>query len=76
MKNYKRNIMKMKYNFLKNVTKLLLPIRDFAVIYIDDILIFSENEQKHEQHLEQFIELIEEKGLNISPQKAELRKIE
>ena len=60
--------------FQEYVTKLLLPIRNFAVIYIDDILIFSENEKIHEEHLEKFIELIEHKGLNISPHKAELRK--
>ena len=76
---YEWNVLPMGFHnspsiFQEYVTKLLLPIRNFAVIYIDDILIFSENEQIHEEHLEKFIELIENRGLNISPNKAELRK--
>jgi hypothetical protein len=47
--------------FQEYVSKLLIPIKDFAVIYIDDILIFSDNEKEHEYHLDKFVSLIEEK---------------
>ena len=59
--------------FQEYVSNLLKQIRDFVVIYIDDILIFTDNNEEHEKHLEKFIDLIEEKGLNISPKKVELR---
>lgn len=76
---YEWNVLPMGFHnspsiFQEYVSKMLLPLRDFAVIYIDDILIFSECQKEHENHLRKFIDLIEEKGLNISPQKAELRK--
>ena len=61
--------------FQEYVSKLLLPIRNFSIIYIDDKLIFSDNKQEHENHLDQFVTLIEKKWLNISLKKAELRKI-
>ena len=76
---YEWNVLPMGFHnspstFQEHVMKLLIPIRNFAVIYIDDILIFSNNEKEHENHLFEFMNIIEEKGLNISPSKVELKK--
>jgi len=45
---------------------------DFVVSYIDDLLIFSETTDKHEQHLQRVFKLLDENGLKINESKSEL----
>ncbi|KAL9270925.1 Polyprotein P3-like protein [Drosera capensis] len=42
-------------------------LQEFIAVYIDDILIFSANEQDHQKHLQQFVEVVEKEGLILSP---------
>nr|QEG78874.1 polyprotein [Bougainvillea chlorotic vein banding virus] len=42
---------------------------DFIAVYIDDILVFSENEKDHEKHLKVMLQICRENGLVLSPTK-------
>ena len=50
----------------------------FIAVYIDDILVFSENEKDHAQHLARMLEICQENGLVLSPSKMKIavREIE
>ena len=50
--------------------KKLLPYKDFARCYIDDIVIFSDTGIEHEQHLRQVFQLFKDLNLSISPKKS------
>ena len=46
------------------VQEVLHPFLDkFVVVYIDDILIYSQNDQEHHQHLHQVLELLQQHKL-------------
>ena len=46
------------------VQEVLCPFLDkFVVVYIDDILIYSQNDQEHHQHLHQVLELLRQHKL-------------
>lgn len=47
---------------------------DFVFVYLDDILIFSENEQKHESHLRQVFQILHDHDIKISFPKCEFMK--
>jgi Reverse transcriptase (RNA-dependent DNA polymerase) len=42
----------------------------FVVVYLDDILIFSETPEEHERHVHQVLETLEDAQLLIEPEKA------
>jgi len=44
-------------------------IDDFAVCYLDDILIYSANEKEHEEHEHQVLQRLPEFGLNCNAEK-------
>nr|QVG60622.1 ORFIII polyprotein [Banana streak MY virus]QVG60625.1 ORFIII polyprotein [Banana streak MY virus] len=44
----------------------------FIAVYIDDILVFSENEQLHKEHLRKFLEISKANGLILSPTKMKI----
>jgi hypothetical protein len=44
-------------------------VDDFCVVYLDDILIYSRNEEKHIQHLEKIIERLRQSELYANPKK-------
>ena len=48
-------------------------ILDQALIYIDDILLFSQNIQAHKQLLQQFISPTEQYGVMLSERKMQIR---
>lgn len=50
----------------QRIDRIFLPIENFCICYIDDILIFSKTPQEHLQHLNQFLDLVEKFGLNLS----------
>ncbi|QZH55167.1 replicase [chicory mosaic cavemovirus] len=47
---------------------------EFIIVYIDDILIFSNNINEHKYHLKIFKEIVKENGISLSKKKAELGK--
>ena len=51
-------------------------IDDFLVVYMDDLLKFSEDEASHLKHLETALRRLEEKKMFVSPEKCEFMKTE
>jgi hypothetical protein len=45
------------------------PLGVYVVIYLDDILIFSENEELHEQHVKSVLERLRQHNLFVNPDK-------
>ena len=50
--------------------------KQWALVFIDDILICSKNLQDHLKHLQSFYELVFKHGLVLSESKMEIRKTE
>lgn len=76
-RHYEWNVMPMG---LKNATSefqhimndILNPHSEFTIVYIDDILIFSQSLDQHFKHLNIFKELIKRNGMVISSKKIKL----
>ncbi|UVW45035.1 ORF3 [Badnavirus tessellopandani] len=49
---------------------------NYIAVYIDDILIFSNSEESHVQHLENFLSICEKEGLVLSPTKMKIAQPE
>jgi hypothetical protein len=58
--------------FQKVMAKIFELIFSSSLLYIDDILIFFENDQAHEQLLLQFFEIINQKGIMLSEKKSHI----
>lgn len=48
----------------------------FVVVFLDDILVFSNSVEEHEQHLEQVLDCLRRNRLYANPEKCEFFKIE
>ena len=48
------------------------PYNSFSIVYIDDVLIFSESLEKHFKHLNIFLKIIKKNGLVVSASKLKL----
>ena len=48
---------------------LFAPVRDFVLVYIDDILVFSKTMTDHLRHLQQFNTIYEKNSLVLSAKK-------
>ena len=59
--------------FQRKMDKIFSDYSNF-IIYIDDILICSNNEKDHENHLNTFITLCKEHGIVISKKKVDIKK--
>ena len=54
------------------INDALRPFLDrFCTAYLDDILIYSENEEQHIEHVKQILEALTKAGLQVKPQKCE-----
>ena len=56
--------------FQKSMIQIFQPILHHALIYIDDILLFSGSHTKHRQLLTQFYDLIQSHGIMLSAKKS------
>ena len=58
--------------FQAYINDALRPILDrFCTAYLDDILIYSESEEQHIEHVKQILEALMKAGLQVKPQKCE-----
>ena len=58
--------------FQSYINDALHPFLDrFCTGYLDDILIYSENEEQHIEHVKQILEALTKAGLQVKPQKCE-----
>ena len=55
--------------FQKAMTKIFEPILQCALIYIDDILLFSKHEKEHKELLLQFVGLVAQYSITFSSKK-------
>ena len=58
--------------FQKIMNDIFTPYTSFTIVYIDDVLVFSENIEKHWKHLQIFLKLIKDNGLVVSAPKIKL----
>ena len=56
--------------------KILFDYSAFIIVYIDDMLICSDNEIDHENYLNTFITLCKERGIVLSEKKVYIKKKE
>ena len=56
------------------INKVLKGLHKFAVIYLDDIIIFSKNEEKHLEHLRIIFKRLKEAGLKLKRSKCDFMK--
>ncbi|KAI9157266.1 hypothetical protein LWI28_019509 [Acer negundo] len=62
--------------FQKAITRSFYPILHSALIYIDDILLFSSDENSHNHLLHQFYGLINQYGFILSEKKSSIGQID
>jgi len=55
--------------FQKIMNDIFNPYSKFSIVYIDDVLIFSQTIDQHFKHLHTFINIIKENGLAVSQTK-------
>ncbi|BBN69939.1 Excinuclease ABC, C subunit, partial [Prunus dulcis] len=48
------------------------PYSHFSIVYIDDVLIFSESVEQHWKHLHKFLHIVKQNGLVVSAKKIKL----
>ncbi|KAJ3704990.1 hypothetical protein LUZ61_008695 [Rhynchospora tenuis] len=58
--------------FQRKMDNCFKGTKDFITVYIDDILVFSENEEQHAKHLTKMLEICEKWGLVLSPTKMKI----
>ncbi|KAI5339377.1 hypothetical protein L3X38_018649 [Prunus dulcis] len=51
------------------------PYSHFSIVYIDDVLIFSESVEQHWKHLHKFLHIVKQNGLVVSAKKIKLFQI-
>src|SRR5205809_6224545 len=49
-------------------------LNEFVIAYLDDILIYSENEEDHEKHIKKILRKLQEKNLYLKSEKCEFHK--
>ena len=62
--------------FQRKMDKIFFDYSDFIIVYIDDMLICSNNEKYYEKHLNTFITICKEYGIVLSENKIDIKKKE
>ncbi|QHO48459.1 polyprotein [Arachis hypogaea] len=60
--------------FQKAMTKIFEPILHSTLIYIDDILLFSKDNEAHKALLAQFTQIIKDRGIMLSAKKSSIAR--
>ncbi|UBN09112.1 polymerase polyprotein [Metaplexis yellow mottle-associated virus] len=60
--------------FQRHMDESFLDLTKFCLVYVDDILIFSDNESSHHDHVKQVLNRCKELGIILSEKKAQLCK--
>ena len=60
--------------FQKEMVKIFSPILHHALVYIDDILLFSTNHQTYQKLLSDFLEIMQTHGIMLSEKKSNIGK--
>ncbi|KAH9792634.1 hypothetical protein KPL71_004206 [Citrus sinensis] len=60
--------------FQKAMTKIFSPILHHALVYIDDILLFSSNHKSHQKLLLDFFHIVQAHGIMLSEKKSSIGK--
>jgi len=55
--------------FQNIMNNILIPYSEFAIVYLDDVLIYSDSLEQHLKHLRIFKNLIKRNGLVVSSKK-------
>ena len=58
--------------FQKIMNDIFNDFQDFTIVYIGDVLVFSQNIEKHFKHINIFIDIIKTNGLVVSLPKVKL----
>ena len=58
--------------FQRKMDNCFRGTENFIAVYIDDILVFSDNEQDHAEHLRKMLEICRANGLVLSPTKMKI----
>lgn len=58
--------------FQRKMNKCFAGTEDFIAVYIDDILVFSKDEEHHAKHLTKMLMICEDNGLILSPSKMKI----
>ncbi|CAF4554919.1 unnamed protein product, partial [Rotaria socialis] len=59
-------------SFQRIMSGLLLPCKKFSIVYLDDILIYSDNFDQHLQHVNQFLAILNKHKFQLNPPKCEI----
>ncbi|CAL8088262.1 unnamed protein product [Prunus armeniaca] len=58
--------------FQNIMNEIFNPYNHFSIVYIDDVLIFSESIEQHWKHLHKFLQIVKQNGLVVSAKKIKL----
>ncbi|CAL8135781.1 unnamed protein product [Prunus armeniaca] len=58
--------------FQNIMNEIFNPYSHFSIVYIDDVLIFSESIEQHLKHLHKFLQIVKQNGLVVSAKKIKL----
>ena len=60
--------------FQRWMDSIFKDIKDFCVVYIDNVLIFSKNREEHKKHLQILCSKFQEHGIILSPKKIDIEQ--
>jgi len=58
--------------FQNIMNEIFNPVSEFSIVYIDDVLIFSQSIEEHWKHLYKFLQIVKTNGLVVSAKKIKL----
>ena len=58
--------------FQNIMNEIFNQFSDFIIVYIDDVLIYSDSVEQHWQHLNKFVKIVKSNGLSLSTTKINL----